>query len=91
MLSLTVAQLGPIYIERVGLDTAETAGRLSRISLLFDGKVSLFGLSAAVDRLSLTWLGGDLFELSQWAVDVAGFAVSALLERRDFLSAAANG
>lgn len=70
-------QLGPIYIERVGLDTAETAGRLSRISLLFDGKVSLFGLSAAVDRLSLTWLGGDLFELSQWAVDVAGFAVSA--------------
>jgi large repetitive protein len=74
---LVQRQLGPLYIDRVGLDTAEADGRIERIALLFDGSVSLFGLTATVDRLSLTWLGGDPFELSQWAVDVAGFAISA--------------
>ncbi|MDF1505625.1 DUF6603 domain-containing protein, partial [Roseisolibacter sp. H3M3-2] len=70
-------QLGPLYVERVGLDTAETNGRVSRVALLFDGRVSLFGLTAAVDQLSLTWLGGDVFDVRQWAVDLQGLAVSA--------------
>ncbi|MGZ8457281.1 MAG: DUF6603 domain-containing protein, partial [Gemmatirosa sp.] len=70
-------QLGPLYVEQVGLDTAETNGRVSRVALLFDGRVSLFGLTAAVDQLSLTWLGGDVFDVGQWAVDLQGLAVSA--------------
>ncbi|GLC24866.1 DUF6603 domain-containing protein [Roseisolibacter agri] len=70
-------QLGPLYVEQVGLDTAETNGRVSRVALLFDGRVSLFGLTAAVDQLSLTWLGGDVFDIRQWAVDLQGLAVSA--------------
>ena len=32
---------------------------VSRISLLFDGRVSIFGLTAAVDQLSISWTGGD--------------------------------
>ncbi len=74
---LVQRQLGPLYVGRVGLDTAEADGRITRITLLFDGSVSLFGLTASVDQLSLSWLGGDPFRLDQWAVDVAGFAVSA--------------
>jgi hypothetical protein len=70
-------QLGPLYVERVGLDTAETDGRVSRVALLFDGRVSLFGLTAAVDQLSLTWLGGDILRVDRWAVDLQGLAVSA--------------
>ncbi len=70
-------QLGPLYLDRVGLDTAETGGTVSRITLLFDGSVSLFGLTAAVDQLSLSWLGGDVFDLDEWAVDLRGLAVAA--------------
>ena len=70
-------QLGPLYIDAVGLDTAESGGQLSRITLLFNGSVELFGLTAAVDRLSLSWLGGDVFDPTSWAVDLQGLAVSA--------------
>lgn len=70
-------QLGPLYLERVGLDTAESAGRITRITLLFDGRVEIFGLTAAVDQLSLSWLGGDPLDIHQWAVDLQGLAVSA--------------
>jgi hypothetical protein len=70
-------QLGPLYVEQVGFDTAEEHGRLSRISLLFDGRVSLFGLTAEVDRLSLSWHGGDVFRLDSWSVDLQGLAVAA--------------
>src|SRR5262249_11731303 len=70
-------QLGPLYLERVGFDTVETAGTVSRISLMFDGRVSIFGLTASVDRLSLSWLGGDVLDISSWAVDLMGLAVSA--------------
>ena len=35
-------------------------GKVTRISLLFSGSVSLFGLTAAVDQLSLNWNGGDV-------------------------------
>ncbi len=70
-------QLGPLYVERVGFDEAEANGSVSRIALLFDGSVSIFGLTASVDQLSITWLGGDPFDITQWAVDLMGLAVSA--------------
>jgi hypothetical protein len=70
-------QLGPLYLERVGFDSVEQAGHISRISLLFDGRVSIFGLTASVDQLSLSWLGGDVLDIRQWAVDLKGLAVSA--------------
>ncbi len=50
-------QLGPLYLEQVGFDAAEVDGRVSHVTLLFDGRVEIFGLTAAVDQLSLTWLG----------------------------------
>lgn len=70
-------QLGPLYLERVGFDTTETDRRVTRISLLFDGRVSLFGLTAAVDQLSVSWLGGDVLDINSWAVDLMGLAISA--------------
>ncbi|MGO4257995.1 DUF6603 domain-containing protein [Marmoricola sp. RAF53] len=70
-------QLGPLYVERVGFDSAESGGRVSRIALLFDGRVEIFGLTAAVDQLTITWRGGDLLDIHQWEVDLMGLAVSA--------------
>jgi hypothetical protein len=70
-------QLGPLYLERLGFDSASTNGTLSRVTLLFDGRVSLFGLTASVDQLSLSWLGGDALDIHSWAVDLMGLAVSA--------------
>lgn len=70
-------QLGPLYVERVGLGTTEADGSVTSISLLFTGQVSLFGLTAAVDGLGITWKGGDLARLESWAVDLNGLAVAA--------------
>ena len=54
-------QLGPLYLERVGFDSREVDGRVSRVSLLFDGRVAIFGLTAAVDQLSLSCtVGGNV-------------------------------
>jgi hypothetical protein len=70
-------QLGPLYLERFGFDSVEQGGTITRISLLFDGRVSLFGLTASVDQLSISWLGGDVFDARSWAVDLQGLAISA--------------
>ncbi len=70
-------QLGPLYLEQFGFDTASTNGTVSRVTLLFDGRVEIFGLTAAVQELSLSWLGGDLLDITQWAVDLQGLAISA--------------
>ena len=70
-------ELGPLYLERVGLDVVEAAGKITRISLLFDGRVSVFGLTAAVDRLSINWNGGDVLDIGSWSVDLMGLAISA--------------
>ncbi|RLT96974.1 DUF6603 domain-containing protein [Ketobacter sp.] len=69
-------QLGPIYLEQFGFDVRETNGTVTGISLLFDARVSLFGLNAEVDQLGLHWLGGDVFALENWAVDLQGLGVS---------------
>ncbi|MEQ4208789.1 DUF6603 domain-containing protein [Actinopolymorpha sp. B9G3] len=74
---LVQRQLGPLYLERLGFDSVETEGTVSRISLYFDGRVSILGLTAAVDRLSLSWTGGDVLDVDSWAVDLMGLAVAA--------------
>ena len=43
-----------------------------------DGNVSLFGITASVDKLRLTYqVNKPFFEASSWAVDLDGFAVAA--------------
>lgn len=69
-------QLGPLYLEQFGFDVTEVDGSVTGISLLFDARVSLFGLTASVEELGLHWLGGDVFELNNWAVDLKGLGVS---------------
>ena len=69
-------QLGPLYLEQFGFDVTEVDGSVTGISLLFDARVSLFGLTASVEELGLHWLGGDVFELTNWAVDLKGLGVS---------------
>jgi hypothetical protein len=73
-------EFGPIYLEQVGLAVDQDGTRLRAIAVLIDGKVSLFGLSAAVDDLSFTYTvegAGSPFDPSRWKIDVAGFAVTA--------------
>jgi len=70
-------QLGPLYLEQFGFDTTEIEGSVSGISLLFDARVSLFGLNAEVDQLGLHWTGGDIFDVGNWVVDLQGLGVSA--------------
>jgi hypothetical protein len=70
-------QLGPLYVDRIGLGTVEAGGRVTEISLLFNGQLSMFGMTAAVDRLSITWRGGDVLAISSWSVDLMGLAISA--------------
>jgi hypothetical protein len=70
---------GPLYLEQVGFGAVSPHGHLESVSLLMDGSVSLFGLTAAVDDLQITYFtsAGDFFSPSSWAVDLAGLAVSA--------------
>ena len=71
---------GPVYIEQVGFGVSATEFELQSISLLLDGRVSLFGLTAAVDDLQLTYFvspGANVFDPAYWAVDLAGFAINA--------------
>lgn len=73
-------EFGPIYLEQVGLAVDSDGTRLKAIAVLIDGKVSLFGLSAAVDDLSFTYTvdaAGSPLDPGRWKVDVAGFAVTA--------------
>ena len=71
---------GPVYIEQVGFGVTVEQRQLQRISLLLDGRVSLFGLIASVDDLQLFYSvpgGGSFVDPSHWGVDLAGFAFSA--------------
>lgn len=73
------SSFGPLYVEQVGLGVREREQRLERISLLLDARVSLFGLAAAVDDLSLSFdVSGSkpLFDPAAWSVDLAGLAVA---------------
>ena len=44
-------QLGPLYLERIGFNSTEVSGSVTSVTLLFDGRVEIFGLTAAVDQL----------------------------------------
>src|SRR5262249_50695333 len=44
---------GPIYMEQVGFDTTVTQDQLIDVSILLDARVSIAGLTAAVDDLRL--------------------------------------
>jgi hypothetical protein len=70
---------GPLYLEQVGFGATMPNGRVERISLLMDGSVSMFGLTCAVDDLQITYItsNGDFFNPANWAIDLAGLAVSA--------------
>ena len=71
---------GPVYIEQVGFGVSATQEELQSVSLLLDGRVSLFGLTAAVDDLQLTYVvspTANVFDPAFWSVDVAGFAINA--------------
>src|SRR5262249_61352105 len=71
---------GPISIEQVGLGVSVEQDHLKNVSLLLDGRVSLFGLTAAVDDLQLTFVvasDASIFDPGRWAVDLAGLAISA--------------
>ncbi len=50
---------------------------IESVGILIDGRVSLMGLAASVDDLSLTYIvagGGSALDPSKWRVDLAGFA-----------------
>ncbi|MFL5937814.1 MAG: DUF6603 domain-containing protein [Gaiellaceae bacterium] len=70
---------GPLYLEQVGFGVTMPQHKVDRVSLLFDGSVSLFGLTCAVDDLEITYIAsrGDFFNPDNWDVDLAGLAVSA--------------
>ncbi|HEV7574746.1 MAG TPA: DUF6603 domain-containing protein, partial [Caldimonas sp.] len=71
---------GPLYIEQVGFGVGTENDQLKSISVLLDGRVSLFGLTAAVDDLQLSFVvasNADVFDPSRWAVDLAGLAFNA--------------
>ncbi|MBK5332019.1 MAG: hypothetical protein JJD93_08615, partial [Ilumatobacteraceae bacterium] len=71
---------GPVYIEQVGLGTGYTGSaprHLAWISVSLDGSVSLFGISASVDKLRLTYhVNKPFFDIHSWSVDLDGFAIS---------------
>ena len=71
---------GPVYLEQIGLRTtynSTTPRKLQTISVSLDGTVSLFGISASVDKLRLTYaVNSDFFKASSWSVDLDGFAIS---------------
>lgn len=74
------SQFGPIYIDQIGLGSQVQNDTMASISVLFDGNVSIAGLEAAVDELELRHSvgpGTSIFDPSDWAVDLAGLAVSA--------------
>lgn len=71
---------GPVYLEQVGLGTGYTAGsprQLESVSVSLDGSVSLFGITAVVEKLRLTYhVDKPFFAPSSWEVDLDGFAIA---------------
>ena len=70
---------GPLYLEQVGFGVTMPQRKIESVSLLLDARVSLFGLTAAVDDLSITYfvVKGDVFKPENWGVDLGGLAIGA--------------
>src|SRR6185369_17621392 len=46
---------GPLYLEQVGFGVTMPQHKVESVSLVLDARLSLFGLTAAVDGLSITY------------------------------------
>ncbi|HEY1280720.1 MAG TPA: DUF6603 domain-containing protein, partial [Acidimicrobiales bacterium] len=70
---------GPLYLEQVGFGVTMPQRKVESVSLLLDARVSLFGLTASVDDLSITYfvVKGDIFKAENWGVDLGGLAIGA--------------
>ncbi|MDM0043056.1 hypothetical protein QTH91_01045 [Variovorax dokdonensis] len=66
-------QLGPIYIEQIGVQTLEGG---NKVGLLLDGGVKISGLAVQVDDLTIVIPIKKLGDASQWGLDLKGMAVS---------------
>lgn len=64
------AGFGPIFIGELGLGVTNTVA-----SLVIDGGVSVAGLSAEVDQLSISVPYALVSDPSQWTIDLKGLAV----------------
>jgi large repetitive protein len=74
---------GPVYLEQVGLGVGysgnppTTPRKLESISVSLDGSVSLFGITASVDKLRLTYhVNRPFFDVHSWEVDLDGFGIA---------------
>ena len=64
------AAFGPVFINELGLGVTNTAA-----SMVIDGGVSIAGLSAEVDGLSITVPYAHVTDPSQWSLDLKGLAI----------------
>jgi hypothetical protein len=64
------AGFGPIFISEIGLGISNTAAALA-----IDGGVSIAGLSAQVDQLTVTVPYAHVTDPSQWSLDLKGLAI----------------
>ncbi|GAA3586432.1 DUF6603 domain-containing protein [Kribbella ginsengisoli] len=64
------AGFGPIFIAEIGLGVTNTA-----ISLAIDGGVTIAGLSAEVDDLTVTIPYAHVTDPTQWSLDLKGLAI----------------
>ncbi|MEV0181704.1 alpha/beta hydrolase [Streptomyces sp. NPDC050625] len=64
------AGFGPIYIDEIGVGVNST-----RLTLAIDGGVSVAGLSAEVDELSVSVPYATAGDPSTWALDLKGLAI----------------
>ncbi|HWD79457.1 MAG TPA: DUF6603 domain-containing protein, partial [Kribbella sp.] len=64
------AGFGPIFIAEIGLGVTSTA-----VSLAIDGGVSIAGLSAEVDDLTVTIPYAHVTDPTQWSLDLKGLAI----------------
>jgi hypothetical protein len=64
------AGFGPIYIDEIGVGVSST-----RLTLAIDGGVSVAGLSAEVDELSVSVPYATAGDPATWALDLKGLAI----------------
>ncbi|MFE9999693.1 DUF6603 domain-containing protein [Streptomyces avermitilis] len=69
-------QLGPLYLEQVGLSVTYDGDRLREVGVLVDGGVALGGLAVGVDDLALHVPWATPADPATWRLGLAGLAVS---------------
>ena len=69
---------GPLHIEQIGLGVDQDGSSVTAVRVLFDGGLSLVGLSITVEELSVgaQWPGPlALTDPHAWSIDLSGLAV----------------